>query len=82
MHTRKMCAKESANLTGGLSYYLGVNEMAYHVGSSSDQANAINQMDSGIEWLYENGTNAEVSKGGFLGRLNQGFSGGSVFVFT
>lgn len=68
MNTTRMCAAESANLTDGLLYYLGVSEQAYHVGLRSDQANVLNMMDSGVQWLYENGTSADRTYGGYLGR--------------
>lgn len=39
-------------------------------------------MDSGVQWLYENGTSAEYNYGGMLGRYQGGYNGGSVYVFT
>lgn len=39
-------------------------------------------MDSGVQWLYENGTSAERAYGGYLGRYQGGYNGGSVYVFT
>lgn len=72
-----MCAAESWNLTDGVDYFLGTNEVAYHIGLTG-LSTVINQMDSGVQWLYENGTNAE----GWLGRYAGGYTGGSVYVYT
>jgi hypothetical protein len=75
----RMCAAETANLTNGLTYYLGENEKAYHVGVESDKASVVSRMDSGVEWVFDNGTDAST----VLGRYSEGYgAGGSVYVYT
>lgn len=67
----RMCASESINMTGGngtggVQYYKGQHEKSYWIGRQSNASNAINKMEMGVTWMFQNGTSAE----GLIGKYN------------
>mmetsp|Transcript_12357 Transcript_12357/g.19192 ORF Transcript_12357/g.19192 Transcript_12357/m.19192 type:complete len:306 (+) Transcript_12357:1499-2416(+) len=74
----KMCAKFSLNMTEGVKYYIGQKEMQYVIGQESQAGAALDYMDRGKTWMFQNGTSSE----GLLGRFDEYYQGGSIFVQT
>jgi hypothetical protein len=74
----RMCAKATANLTNGVNYYRAKNEVSYLVGvESSDGTGVINQMDKSKDWLFQNGSSAEL-----LGYFSEYDQGGTFYIST
>jgi len=72
----KMCADLSLNLTNGVKYYRGRNELPYYVGQQSKGASA--RLGDDATWLFQNGTNAQ----GLLGRFDPNVRSGTFYVQT
>ena len=63
----KMCAATSMNMTNGVHYYRGQNELVYVIGEDSSAGSALDDMDRGKSWLFQNGTDAT----NWLGRFDE-----------
>lgn len=68
----RMCASASINMTGGndaggVQYYRGQYETAYQIGRESNASAVLGRMDSGVTWMFQNGTEAE----GLIGRFDR-----------
>jgi len=74
----KMCAQTSMNMTNGVHYYRGQKEMKYVIGEDSSAGAALDDMDRGKTWMFQNGSDAN----GWLGRFDEYYQGGSIFVQT
>jgi hypothetical protein len=73
----KMCMDFSYNMTEGVSYFRGQNELAYVIGEKSKGATGVNMMDDGGTWMFQNGTSAV----GLLGRWSKSRQG-TIYVQT
>ena len=73
----RMCAAATTNLTNGINYYRGKQTTTYVVSQESTDGNSvISKMDTGRDWLFQNGTSAAG-----LGHYNFS-SGGTFYVET
>jgi len=74
----RMCALATTNLTTGVNYYRGKQEVSYIVSAESTDGNAIiNNMDTDKDWIFQNGTSAQN-----LGRYDSYDNGGTFYVET
>jgi hypothetical protein len=74
----KMCADKSVNMTDGVKYYRGQNELAYVIGEDSKSGGIVSMMDTSETWMFQNGTSAE----GLLGRWDRYWKQGTLFIKT
>jgi len=77
----KMCATASINMTGGngtggVQYYRGQNERKYWIGLQSNASAALDKMDEGVTWMFQNGTDAT----GLIGRFDRYDKDGTVWI--
>jgi hypothetical protein len=73
-----MCATGSKNITDGVTYYRGQNELAFSLGEKSDVGDIVNSMgsQSNIVWNFYNGTSAT----GKVGRFVKDEGGGTFYI--
>lgn len=74
----KMCATASKNITDGVLYYRGQNELAFSLGEETDVGDVVNRMGSqqDLSWNFYNGTSAT----GKVGRFVKAEGGGTFYI--
>jgi hypothetical protein len=73
-----MCATASKNITDGVLYYRGQNELAFSLGEETDVGDVVNRMgpQEDISWNFYNGTSAT----GKVGRFVKAEGGGTFYI--
>jgi len=74
----RMCALATTNLTNGVNYFRGKQELSYIVSAESTDGNRIiDNMDTGKDWIFQNGSSASL-----LGRYDEYDNGGTFYIST
>jgi hypothetical protein len=73
-----MCATASKNITDGVVYYRGQNELAFSLGAETDVGGIVSRMGAQEEmsWNFYNGTSAT----GKVGRFDKAEGGGTFYI--